>query len=293
VNVHHLEIFYHVARNGGISEAVRHFPYGIQQPAVSSQILQLEQGLGTRLFHRRPFRLTEAGERLYAFIRPFFGNVGRIGAELQGKVSRFVRIGASGPVLHAQLPGVLLNLRRKVANLRFSLLEATAPKLIDALRRDEIDLAVTTLHEPLPAGLHSRPLIEIPLTLLLPAKRRLRSGAELWKRDPIEEPLICLPAHEPVAAIFQRGLAKLGVEWAPSIVVSTLGLIETYVANGFGIGVSVSVPGVRHSAAVRLMPLAGFDPIEVSVAWGGEENALVPQLIEAFEKQARGLRSKR
>ena len=260
---------------------------------VSSQILQLEQGLGTRLFHRRPFRLTEVGERLFAFIRPFFGNVGRISAELQGKASRFVRIGASGPVLHVQLPGVLLNLRKKITNLRFSLLEATAPKLIDALRRDEIDLAVTTLYDPLPAGLYSRSLIQIPLTLLLPRKNRIRSAAELWRRDRIEEPLICLPAHEPVAAIFQRGMAKLGVEWAPSIVVSTFDLIETYIANGFGIGVSVSVPGVKHSAAVRLLPLAGFEPIEVSVVWGGAENALVPQLIDAFEKQARGLRVKR
>ncbi|WP_193352232.1 LysR family transcriptional regulator [Chthoniobacter flavus] len=71
MNVHHLEIFYYVARHGGISEAVRNFPYGIQQPAVSAQILQLEQSLGTRLFQRRPFQLTPAGEQLYAFIRPF------------------------------------------------------------------------------------------------------------------------------------------------------------------------------------------------------------------------------
>jgi hypothetical protein len=29
---HHLELFYYVARFGGISEAVRNIPYGIQQP---------------------------------------------------------------------------------------------------------------------------------------------------------------------------------------------------------------------------------------------------------------------
>ena len=37
MNVHHLELFYYVARHGGISEAVRNMPYGIQQPAVSKQ----------------------------------------------------------------------------------------------------------------------------------------------------------------------------------------------------------------------------------------------------------------
>jgi DNA-binding transcriptional LysR family regulator len=42
VNIHHLELFYYVAGHGGISEAVRHMPYGIQQPAVSDQVIQLE-----------------------------------------------------------------------------------------------------------------------------------------------------------------------------------------------------------------------------------------------------------
>ncbi len=46
MNIHHLELFYYVARHGGISEAVRNMPYGIQQPAMSGQIIQLEEFLG-------------------------------------------------------------------------------------------------------------------------------------------------------------------------------------------------------------------------------------------------------
>jgi DNA-binding transcriptional LysR family regulator len=290
VNVHHLEIFYHVARHGGISEAVRNFPYGIQQPAVSTQILQLEQSLGTRLFQRRPFRLTAAGEQLYAFIRPFFANVGRIGAEIQGASSQLIRIGASGPVLRLHLPRMLQELRKTIPQLRFNLLEASSPRLVEALTRDEIDLAVTTLHGPLPATLNSRPLIELPLTLLVPRDCRLRSAAALWKRDAMEEPLISLPAHEPIAAIFQRGLAKLGVEWMPSLVVSSLELIENYVAQGFGIGVSVSIPGAKIPGTLRRLPLPGFDALQIGIMWGGQEVALVRALVEAFEKRADGIR---
>ena len=72
MNIHHLELFYYVARFGGISQAVRNIPYGIQQPAVSSQIIQLEEFLGVTLFQRRPFLLTAQGEELYSFIKPFF-----------------------------------------------------------------------------------------------------------------------------------------------------------------------------------------------------------------------------
>src|SRR5712672_1311138 len=69
MNIHHLELFYYVARHGGISEAVRNIPYGIQQPAMSGQVIQLEEFLGVTLFHRRPFALTPPGEDLYEFIK--------------------------------------------------------------------------------------------------------------------------------------------------------------------------------------------------------------------------------
>ena len=88
MNIHHLELFYYVARHGGISEAVRHMPYGIQQPAISGQVGLLEDYLGVTLFQRRPFALTAAGEELYAFIKPFFENVGPMAERLRGGVSQ-------------------------------------------------------------------------------------------------------------------------------------------------------------------------------------------------------------
>src|SRR5215204_6194935 len=84
MNIHHLELFYYVAKFGGITEAVRNMPYGIQQPAISGQIIQLEEFLGTTLFHRRPFHLTTQGQELYDFVRPFFENLDAIAARLRG-----------------------------------------------------------------------------------------------------------------------------------------------------------------------------------------------------------------
>ena len=54
MNIHHLELFYYVAKHEGIAGAVRNMPYGIQQPAVSAQVIQLENDLGMPLFQRRP-----------------------------------------------------------------------------------------------------------------------------------------------------------------------------------------------------------------------------------------------
>src|SRR5260370_31519076 len=78
MNIHHLELFYYVARHGGIGPAVRNMPYGIQQPAVSGQIARLEESLGTKLFNRRPFALLPPGVELYEFTRPFFYEIDHV-----------------------------------------------------------------------------------------------------------------------------------------------------------------------------------------------------------------------
>src|SRR2546425_123355 len=121
MNIHHLELFYYVARHGGISEAVRNMPYGIQQPAVSIQILQLEELLGTKLFTRRPFQLTPAGEKLYAFIEPFFSNLPRIEGELRDSAAQFIRIGAPNAILRHHIPDLIRSVRRELPRLKFTL----------------------------------------------------------------------------------------------------------------------------------------------------------------------------
>jgi DNA-binding transcriptional LysR family regulator len=92
MNVHHLELFYYVARHGGIMEAVRNIPYGIQQPAVGGQIIQLEEFLGVTLFQRRPFSLTPQGKELYEFIKPFFENLTPMAEKLRGGMTQHLRM---------------------------------------------------------------------------------------------------------------------------------------------------------------------------------------------------------
>src|SRR6478609_1979025 len=135
MNVHHLELFYYVARHGGIMPAVRNIPYGIQQPAVSSQIAQLEEYLGTTLFHRRPFSLTSAGDKLYRFIEPFFSGLDKLGAELQGGTNHTLRIGSSDVVLRDHLPEMLQVVRKAFPQLRVSLCEGYQPELEGMLQR--------------------------------------------------------------------------------------------------------------------------------------------------------------
>jgi DNA-binding transcriptional LysR family regulator len=287
MNIHHLELFYYVARHGGIMEGVRNIPYGIQQPAVSGQVAQLEEYLGVTLFQRRPFSLTPAGEKLYRFIEPFFANLDAIASELQGGKARQIRIGASTIVLRDHLPELCQTVRKRFPNLKIALREGYPVEFESLLMKEELDLAVTTIEKKPAPGLHSIALVHLPLVLLVEKTSRITSADQLWQRDKIDEPLICLPPGEAISKNFQQGLAKLGVDWFPAIEVSSLELIETYVANGFGTGVSVQVPEPRVSPKVRLVPLPDFPPVVLGALWRGKSSALLQAFLDEIQLRAK------
>lgn len=289
MNVHHLELFYYVARYGGISEAVRNIPYGIQQPAVSGQIIQLEEYLGTTLFQRRPFALTASGKELYDFIEPFFSKLDIVATKLQGGTAHHIRIGASEIVLRDHLPELVQNVRKKFPKLKITLRESHQPQLETWLEQGDIDLAVTLVNGKTPPGLHSTPLIKLPMILLVSKNNPIKSVNELWKRDRIDEPLICLAPNEIVCREFQQQLAKMGIDWFPSIEVSTLNLVTAYVKNGYGIGLSVAIPNAPLPPEVRAIGLPDFPVMTVGAMWRGKATPLAQAFIDELGKRAKQL----
>ncbi len=290
MNVHHLELFYYVAKHGGIMPAVRNIPYGIQQPAVSAQVAQLEEFLGTTLFQRRPFALTPAGEKLFEFCAPFFSNLNKLTEELQGGQTRHFRIGASTIVLRDHLPKLLQGVHRKFPGLKVSLREGFPAQLEELLAKDEIDLVITLIERKPAAGFHSQLLMELPLVLLVEKNCGLKSAEELWRRDKISESLICLPATEVVTRNFQARLAALGVDWFPSVEASSMDLIETYVANGLGIGLGVAIPKRTLPASVRGLPLRDFSPAAIGALWRGKTTPLLTAFLEMARQRAKELK---
>jgi len=166
MNIHHLQLFYHVAKHGSIAAAVRNMPYGIQQPAVSGQIARLEEALGAKLFNRRPFSLLPAGVDLFEFIKPFFDDVEKVAGRIRG-ASQQLRVAAPSIVLHDYVPELLLRVRRHFPIFRLRLHEAARADAERLLQAGEIDLAITVIDGKRRSEIHSRPLLELPLVLLV------------------------------------------------------------------------------------------------------------------------------
>lgn len=268
LNVHHLELFYYVARHEGIVAACRHMPYGIQQPAVSAQVASLEKQLGVRLFERRPFRLTPAGQALYDFAAPFFGRLGEVEERIQGRLARVVRLAGLTEVMREHVPVLLARLREKFPGVRLTLQEIDQRGAERLIAQGEADLAITVLESKLPPGFRSLTLARLPLCLLVPAESPHQRSADLLKA--VEKlPLISLPPHERLPRLFQTELGHRGISWKTEMETSSQDLVAIYVRNGLGVGLAVRTPDLDRDEKLRVLPLPGFPALPIGVFWRG------------------------
>ena len=279
VNVHHLELFYYVAKFEGITRAADNMPYGIQQPAISGQMKQLEESLGVELFQRRPFLLTPAGEEIYALIEKFFSRVNPEIDRICGDDRNHLRLAAAAAVLTDHLPVVLRHMREKFPDLRLSLREVSTSDVVSLLQNREVDIAVTLLRDEPDSSVHTEKLISLPLVILVPAGDEFpqyapyRSLAAIRKcadKGEIPLPLISLPNTDNMSQLFRQGLEQEGLRWATQMEVNSFELINSYVAQGFGFGVTVENPGVTIPENIHVIRLAKFPKMHIGMLHRGE-----------------------
>ena len=286
MNVHHLELFYHVATHGGISAATRKMPYGIQQPAVSGQISQLEKTLGVKLFQRRPFSLTPAGRELFTFAEPFFGRLREMPHRLRGEENTLLRLAAPATILRNHLPAVLREHKRKYPALRLQLHDANQASAEALLRRGKIDLAITELEGKPTAGINSAVLFKLPLVLVVPRSLKVKTAAELWRGGAPRETLISLPPEEVMVKQFHARLVRLGVSWPTHVEVSAMDLIPIYVSLGFGVGLSLAAPGAKLEKGLRSLALPQFPSLVIAVLWQRDLRPWSQAFLEEIRKRA-------
>jgi DNA-binding transcriptional LysR family regulator len=287
VNIHHLELFYHVVRFGGITAAARQMPYGIQQSSISSQILQLEDMLGKPLFRRRPFELTAEGRVLFSYIEPFFNGLDALGNRLRGGADRHLRIACPEIVQRDYLPTLLAAVRKRVPGFHFSLVSARVHEITQMLRADQIDIGLATAEDKEIDGGACSVMLRMGLLLLVPADSAVQHAEEILGLDRINLPLVTLPRHEPACRIFQEELQARGVDWYPSLELASLDLITRYVGSGFGIGLTLDIPGTRWPDSVRPLQLPGFPKVVFGALTNGPPNELVALFLEEVERVTR------
>jgi len=271
-NLHHLQLFYYVAKAEGISASLRIIPYTIQQPAVSQQLKQLEKELGVVLFERRPFSLTPAGEKLFHFIAKFFDNLENELTAVKSDSDIRISFGCPMVISSNYLPELISSIRKEFGNILPCVKELEGIDIFGALLRREIDIALTLADVPPNKQLESVQIVSIPMSVIVPKGHTFAQKGFWAKSDLKKQQWICLQGNTGGSAELIEGMALLGS--TPEFIVSTNSVEAAlnYVENGLGLCMMAAPPQSliekRNIAVVDASE--NFGHVNLSIVWSYE-----------------------
>lgn len=122
----------------------------VSQPALSAQIGEMEEHLGTKLFERtrRSVVLTHMGAQLLPRIRSILNDIRTLeemAAQKRGILLGTIRLGIIPTIAPYLVPVLVPALRQQYPDLQIELREAITSRLIDDLRAGKLDCVVAAL----------------------------------------------------------------------------------------------------------------------------------------------------
>jgi DNA-binding transcriptional LysR family regulator len=246
-----LRSFQVLAEQGHFGRASRSLH--LSQPALTKQVMQLEEEVGAPLFDRgrHGARLTPVGELFAADVGPLLrhadGVLERVRRAARGETGE-LRLGF-GVATRLLVPRLVSRFRRAHPQVAVSLTDMSSPDQLDALERGTLDVGFVRL--PVDRRLAIVPMVEDRLVLAVPEVRR----ADLATRpvqDLAEEPFVEIAPSRSSSlhAHVLRVCASYG--FRPRVVQSATELFTVLALVAAGMGVAI-VP-----SSVTTSPLDGI-----------------------------------
>ncbi|MFI5503353.1 LysR family transcriptional regulator [Nocardia asteroides] len=273
-----LRYFVTVVDEGGFTRAAQRLH--LTQPGLSAQIRQLERELGRPLLDRgaRTVTPTEIGAAVLEHARAALAAADRIGETVQeftGLLRGHVRLGViSGAATEEfDVAGVLADFHDDHPQVSISLTEDTAERMLAALERGELDIALVGLTGAAPSpgiGLHV--ILETPVVAAVAADAPV-DPAELAGTITLaaltDRQLICLPPGTGLRGVFERSCAASGFSPDVAFEAAAPPLLLQLAARGLGTAV---VPALTadEAAAFGVRALEIVEPRirgRLAIAW--------------------------
>jgi len=237
LEIHQLRCFQVVVEEGGFKRATTRLH--ITQPALSYQVKQLEQELGTSLFHRRPGGVspTEAGRVLFLRVQEVMEAVRkaeRAVQELSEGVAGEIRIGTVNSIGIYFLPPVLWTMRAKYPDTRPKVLYRDSNDILEALLANELDLAIVA--DPRPdRRLQQDVLITEKVSLVCGRSHPFFGRVTVRPVELKGSQFVALSAETPTGALIRKYLAKLGVSVDPVVTTDNVETVKKMVEVDLGV----------------------------------------------------------
>lgn len=264
----------------------------LTQPPLSQSIQKLELELGVRLFERTRRRvvLTHAGKALLDEARHLLaradGAIERARRASRGETGRLA-VGFLANTAYTLLPLVLREFAKRFPHVTLDLRELTRPQQFEALRRENIDVAL--LRPPVEdAELGSQIILEEPFVAALPSGHALCALQRIPVRRLAGEPFVMYPRQPGLVFHGQVMDICLRAGFSPRVA-QEVGQTHTVVALvSAGIGVALVPQSAQKMglAGVAYRPLRETaPPVQLAMAW---RHADASPVVAAFLDVARG-----
>lgn len=227
----------------------------VAQPALSHQIKQLEEELGTQLVERtnRRVRLTAAGEVFLARAERILEQLDQAARETarmgQGDAGSLV-IGVVSTAVCSVLPQLLRNFRRESPNITVDIREMEPGEQVEALRKETIDIGLLFLSIQDPA-LESLVVSRERLIVAMPTGHPPASKEQVRLSD-LEAETFLIPRQQPVPGFHELVLDTLRAGGIANPRLQPTRLLQTAVFLVAGqLGVALVPESFRQHLRVR------------------------------------------
>ncbi len=292
MELRHLRYFTTVAEELHFTRAAERL--GLGQPPLSQQIRQLEQEIGSPLFHRRSrgVELTDVGEALLKDAREILDHMERAKATAQ-RVARgeegMVRIGFTvSTSYHPLIPSVIRDYRAQYPHVVTSLEVMNSASLADAVEDGQIDAAFVRTPMSEHDGLTIQPLLAESLVIALPNGHRLATSetvalAGLRDQDFIMHPRrVATGLYDATIAACQRA------GFTPHVVheVAEFPPLLNFVAAGLGVAIVPASMQHMHLESVSYRTIEGDVPTaEISIIRRSNEGSTATRNLVALARR--------
>ena len=259
IEFRHLRTIKAIHDSGGLARAADQL--NITQSALSHQIKGIEDQAGVELFVRRskPLKLSAAGMRLLAAAENILPQVAALEAEFEGLIagkSGRLHIAIECHACFEWLFPVLEHFRKAWPDVDVDIRPGLAFDALPALRKEEVDLVVSSDPEDLP-GTDFTPLFDYEPVFLASANHPLARKPFIEAADFADETLITYPVDRERLDIFSQLLTPAGVVPKAIRQVELTAVILLLVASNRGVAVLPDwvVREVRYNSDYVTRPL--------------------------------------
>jgi LysR family hydrogen peroxide-inducible transcriptional activator len=159
----------------------------VSQPGLSSQIRQVEENLGLKLFERDPrgVQLTGAGREIARLGRSVLANAQRIletARSFQAPLTGTIRLGVIPTIAPYLLPTLLPRVRARFQSLKLFLFEGTTADITHRMREGNLDLLLLDLDAPL-GPCQTLHVLEDSFSVLVPSHHELALRSSVREED--------------------------------------------------------------------------------------------------------------